>query len=110
MLRLLDILPFADPRLPRTPSDSSVPWEGSELRRKYLEPLQRCSTSECGSANSRRHREQAQKPSLHHSIPSTRRALTNPWCRTRDPSVPSNGFPCPREITKTDLTGWSVGC
>src|SRR5664279_3530832 len=83
MLRLLDILPFAGPS---TPSDSSVPWEGSELRRKYLEPLQRCSTSENGSTDRRRYREQAQKPSFHHSIPGTRRAVRSPWCRTRDPS------------------------
>jgi hypothetical protein len=48
------------------------------MGRKYLEPLQRRSTSEDGSAYGRHYREQAQKPSLHHSIPSTRLAVRSP--------------------------------
>ncbi len=43
------------------------------------------------------------KTAAHRSLPGLRRA-------DGTHRVPSNGFPCPRTITKTDLTGWSVGC
>src|SRR5674476_923235 len=70
------------------------------MRRKYLEPLQRRSSSEDGSANRGRHREQTQKPSLHHSIPSTRVAVRSPSWRTQDPSCALQWVSVPPHITR----------
>jgi hypothetical protein len=80
------------------------------MGQKYLEPLQRRSPCEDGSANRRRHREKAQQSSLHHSIPRTRPAVRSPWNRTRDPSCALQWVSVPPQEHENRPNRWSVGC
>jgi hypothetical protein len=78
-------------RVPRTPSE----MRRQPMRQRRSSPRSRgVGAVESSFLN---------KTVAHRSLPGLRRA-------DGTHRVPSNGFPCPREITKTDLTGWSVGC
>ena len=78
-------------RVPRTPSE----MRRQPMRQRRSSPRSR----EVGAVES----SFLNQTPAHRSLPGLRRA-------DGTHRVPSNGFPCPREITKTDLTGWSVGC